>query len=95
MKVNELLDEGWASKTAMIAAPFAIAVGTAYVAPKATIDGNTYDKTTIHMMDKAKDLKHGVTTLHGKKVKVVYGTVTSQAKGGPRDIKVYAVKDDQ
>lgn len=29
------------------------------------------------------------------KVKVVYGTVTSQAKGGPRDIKVYAVKDEE
>jgi hypothetical protein len=96
MTVNELLDEGMTSR-AMVGAGILGLVGAInYMTPNIKIGDDVYAKTSQHAMSYSKDAKTTEVEIHGKKTKVVFGTIPALGKnGGIQMVRVYAVKDDK
>jgi hypothetical protein len=95
MKVNELLDEGWKANVVGAAAVAGLALGTAALAPKAEIGGQTYDLGVGNVTSKMENPKHGTAVINGKKTKVIYGIVKSAKRTPGKDREYLYVKDDQ
>jgi hypothetical protein len=94
MKVNELLDEGWKANLAGAAAVAGLTLGTSALAPKAHIDGQTYDLGAGNVVSRMENPKKGTAVINGEKVKVIYGEIKKLKRTPGRDVEYIYVKDE-